>query len=94
MPNFKKYNYNQNAMVVINFEEQIQAGTFEFSLHNLIDNHIDLSEFYNYYSNDAGNRSAYDPAILLKIIPFDYAKGITSSREIYWHCKANGGGTV
>ncbi len=23
MPNFKKYNYNQNAMVVINFEEQI-----------------------------------------------------------------------
>ncbi|WP_049722976.1 transposase [Gilvimarinus polysaccharolyticus] len=89
MPNFKKYNYNQDAMVVINFEEQIQPGTFEFTLHNLIDNHIDLSEFYKNYSNDAGGRSAYDPAILLKIILFAYAKGITSSREIQWQCEHN-----
>jgi len=89
MPNFKKYDYNQNAMVVINFEEQIQPGTFEFTLHNLIDNHIDLSEFYKHYSNDAGGRSAYDPAILLKIILFAYAKGITSSREIQWQCEHN-----
>jgi len=89
MPNFKKYNYNQNAMVVINFEEQIQPGTFEFTLHNLINNHIDLSEFHRRYSNDAGGRSAYDPAILLKIILFAYAKGITSSREIQWQCEHN-----
>jgi hypothetical protein len=25
-------------MVVINFEEQLQPGTFEFTLHKLIDN--------------------------------------------------------
>src|SRR5690625_2890323 len=89
MPNFKKYDYSQNAMVVINFEEQIQPSTFELTLHNLIDNHIDLSEFYKHYSNDAGGRSAYDPAILLKIILFAYAKGITSSREIQWQCEHN-----
>jgi transposase len=89
MPNFKKYNYNQDAMVVINFEEQLQPDTFEFTLHHLIDNHIDLSCFYDKYKNDGGGRSAYDPTILLKIILFAYSKGITSSREIQWQCEHN-----
>lgn len=89
MPNFKKYNYNQTAMVVINFEDQLQPNTFEFTLHHLIDDHVDLTAFYEKYSNDAGGRSAYDPAILLKIILFAYYKGITSSREIQWQCEHN-----
>lgn len=89
MPNFKKYSYSQSAMVVIDFEEQLQPGTFEFTLHKLIDNHIDLSVFYEKYSNDAGGRTAYDPAILLKIILFAYSKGITSSRDIQWQCEHN-----
>lgn len=89
MPNFKKYNYDQTAMAVINFEEQLQPGTFEFTLHKLIDNHIDLSVFYEKYTNDTGGRSAYDPDILLKIILYAYTKGSTSSREIQWHCEHN-----
>lgn len=89
MPNFKKYNYDQTAMVVINFEEQIQPNTFEYTLHHLIDSHIELSAFYEKYSNDGGGRSAYDPAILLKIILFAYSKGIISSREIQWQCEHN-----
>lgn len=89
MPNFKKYNYQQTAMVVIDFEEQLQPGTFEFTLHKLIDHHIDLSVFHEQYQNDTGGRSAYDPAILLKIILFAYSKGITSSREIQWQCEHN-----
>src|SRR5690606_7850233 len=89
MPNFKKYNYNQDAMVVINFEEQLKPGTFEFTLHKLIDNHIDLAVFYENYKNDAGGRSAYDPVILLKIILFAYSRGITSSRDIQWECEHN-----
>lgn len=87
MPNFKKYNYQQTAMVVIDFEEQLQPSTFEFTLHKLIDHHIDLSVFHEQYQNDTGGRSAYDPAILLKIILFAYSKGITSSREIQWQCE-------
>lgn len=89
MPNFKKYSYSQSAMVVIDFEEQLQPGTFEFTLHKLIDNHIDLSVFYEKYSNDTGGRTAYDPALLLKIILFAYSKGITSSRDIQWQCEHN-----
>lgn len=89
MPNFKKYDYNQTVMIVINFEEQLQPNTFEFTLHRLIDNHIDLSAFHNKYNNDEGGRTAYDPSILLKIILFAYSKGITSSREIQWQCENN-----
>ncbi len=89
MPNFKSYDYNQSAMVVVNFEEQIQPGTFEFTLHHLIDHHLDLSAFHDKYNNDSGGRAAYDPAILLKIILFAYSKGITSSREIQWQCEHN-----
>ncbi len=89
MPNYKKTNYRQNAMVVVNFEEQIQPGTFEHTLHTLIDNYIDLSAFHDNYKNDHGGRSAYHPAILLKIILFAYSKGITSSREIQWQCEHN-----
>lgn len=89
MPNYKPYNYNQSSMVVINYQEQLQAGTFEHALHHLIDTRLDLSVFYPRYKNDETGRPAYDPAILLKIILFGYSKGITSSREIQWCCETN-----
>ena len=76
-------------MVVINFEEQLQPGTFEHAIHHLIDNNMDMSVFYPRVKNDETGRPAYDPAILLKIILFAYSKGITSSREIEWQCQHN-----
>jgi transposase len=89
MPKFKSYDYNQSSMVVINYQDQLQAGTFEYALHHLIDNKLDLSVFYPKFKNDDTGRPAYDPAILLKIILFAYSKGITSSREIEWCCQNN-----
>ena len=89
MPKFKPYNYDQTAMVVVNYKDQLQSGTFEHAIHYLIDNKLDLSTFYPRYNNDDEGRPAYDPAILLKIILFAYSKGITSSREIQWCCETN-----
>jgi len=89
MPKFKPYNYDQNTMVVVNFRDQLQAGTFEHAVHHLVDNKLDLSVFYPNYQNDDGGRPAYDPSLLLKIILFAYSKGITSSREIQWCCETN-----
>ena len=91
MPKFVPYNYNQTSMVVINYEEQLQAGIFEYAVHYLIDKKMDLSIFYPHYKNnsESGGRPAYDPSILLKIVLFAYSKGITSSREIQWCCEAN-----
>ena len=89
MPNFKTPNYNQDTMVVVNFEEQIRPGTFEFVLHHLIEDKLDLSAFYDKYKNDTGGRSAYNPAILLKIILYAYYKGVRSSRDIEWEYQNN-----
>ena len=86
MPKFKPYNYDQITMVAINIQDQLQPGTFEHAIHHLIDNKIDLSIFHHKYKNGLTGSSAYDPAILLKIILFTYSKGITSSREILWCC--------
>jgi len=89
MPKYIPYNYNQNTLIAINFDDQIQAGTFEYALHYLVDNKLDLSIFDSGYNNDENGRPAYNPAILLKIILFAYSKGITSSREIDWCCRYN-----
>jgi transposase len=87
MPKFIPYNYDQTSMVVINYKDQLQPGTFEHAVHFLIDTKLDLSIFYPKFKNNDGGRPAYDPAILLKIILLAYSKGITSSREIQWCCE-------
>ncbi|SJZ90675.1 Transposase [Oceanospirillum multiglobuliferum] len=89
MARFRHYDYNQTSMVVINYQDQLQLGTFEHALHYLISEKLNLSAFHQPYKNDREGRPAYDPAILLKIILFAYSKGITSSREIQWCCETN-----
>jgi len=37
MPRFKHYNYDQDAMIVINYHEQLQPGTFEHAVHYLME---------------------------------------------------------
>lgn len=82
MPNFKPDNYNQSTFLAIHYLEQLELDPFALTLHHLLDKKIDLSAFYERYTNDSGGRSAYNPSILLKIILYAYYKGITSSREI------------
>ena len=89
MAKYKKYCYKQALLLPVVFENQIQPGTFEYSLNYLIDNHIDLSIFDGRYNNDETGAPAYDPAILLKIILFAYSRGIVSSRKIEQSCREN-----
>lgn len=89
MPRYKPYDYKQSKLVVVDYEAQLQPGTFEHALHHLIEKKLDLSIFDMRFKNDDAGRPAYDPAILLKIILFAYSKGITSSREIQWCCRHN-----
>ena len=89
MPKFIPYDYNQSSMVVINYQAQLQPGTFEHAIHPLISQRLDLTIFHPEFNNDDTGRPAYDPAILLKILLFAYSKGITSSREIQWCCETN-----
>ncbi|MBL4781845.1 MAG: IS1182 family transposase [Porticoccaceae bacterium] len=89
MAKFIPYNHDQTSMVIINYRDQLQPGTFEHAIHFLIHSKLDLSVFNPNYCNDDNGRPAYDPAILLAIILFGYSKGITSSRELQWCCETN-----
>ncbi len=89
MARYKEYDYSQGKFIPIHFEKQIIPGTFEYTLHYLIDNEIDLSVFDLRYRNDETGAPAYDPAILLKIILYAYSKGITRSRQIAQCCREN-----
>jgi transposase len=89
MARYKDYSYEQTKLIPIAFSNQILPGTFEYTLNHLIDNEFDLSVFEQRYHNDETGAPAYDPAILLKIILYAYARGITSSREIERCCEEN-----
>src|SRR5690554_7715110 len=88
-PRFRPYNHDQDTILVVNYKEQLQPGTFEHAVHYLIQHKLDLSVFYPRYRNKDTGRRAYDPAILLPVILFAYSRGITSSREIQWRCETN-----
>jgi transposase len=89
MAKYKHSDYSQGKFIPISFDKQILPGTFEYTLHYLIDNEIDLSVFDLRYKNDELGAPAYDPAILLKIILYAYSRGITSSRKIADCCNEN-----
>jgi transposase len=89
MARYKEYDYSQGKFIAIKFDRQILLGTFEYTLHYLIDKEIDLSEFDLRYRNDETGAPAYDPAILLKIILYAYSRGMTSSRKIAQCCQEN-----
>ena len=89
MARYKGYDYTQGKFIPVYFNKQILPGTFEHTLHYLIDNELDLSIFDLRYQNDKTGAPAYDPAILLKIILYAYSKGITSSRKIARCCEEN-----
>jgi transposase len=88
-PRFRPYNHDQDTLLVVNYKEQLQPGTFEHAVHYLIEHKLDLSIFHPKYRNEDAGRLAYDPAILLKIILFAYSKGIKTSREMQWCCETN-----
>ena len=89
MAKYKHYDYGQAKMLPVRFEEQILPGTFEYTLNRLIDERFNLEVFDAHYKNDDTGAPAYDPAILLKILLYAYARGVTSSREIERLCREN-----
>ena len=88
MTRFKKYSYEQGLIIPVWFEEQVLPGSFEETLHHVV-NEMDLSIFVERYNNDFLGAPAYDPRIMLKIILLAYSKGIYYSRRIEKACKEN-----
>lgn len=89
MARYKPVDPHLSKMLPVKFSEQILPGTFEYAVHWLVDEHIDLSVFDARYRNDDTGATAYPPAMLLKIVLLGYARGLTSSRSIERACREN-----
>ena len=49
MARFEDYDYKQDKFPPINFSQQILPGSFEYTVHNLMDHKLDLSVIYSRY---------------------------------------------
>ena len=87
MAKYIPYDDDETRLIAINFKAQLQPGSFEYALNDLIEKKLDLTGFDELYKNDHEGRPAYAPAILLKIVLYAYSRGITSSREIEGYCR-------
>jgi transposase len=89
MPRYKAYDYDQLVMLPISLEHQLEPGTLEYTLNELVENKLDLSVFKGRYQNDDTGATAINPKILLKVILFAYSRGMISSRQIERACGEN-----
>jgi len=76
-------------LLPVDFERQVIPGSFEYALCHLVDHQLDLSAFHARYKNDVEGASAFDPAVLIKIILLAYSRGIIHSRKIEAACREN-----
>lgn len=88
MPRYKPVHQGLKLLPV-DFDKQVQPGSFEYALCYLVDRELDLSPFHARYRNDYEGAPAYDPAVLIKIILLAYSRGIVSSRKIEAACREN-----
>ena len=89
MPRYKAYDYDQLVMLPISLENQLVPGTLEYTIHELVENKLDLSVFEGRYNNDDTGATAINPKVLLKVILFAYSRGMISSRQIEQACGEN-----
>ena len=89
MARYKPYQYDQMVMVAISLQDQLEPGTLEHTIHELVEHHLDLSVFESRYQNDNSGARAIDPKLLLKVILFAYSRGMISSRQIERACGEN-----
>ncbi|MCI0555606.1 MAG: transposase, partial [Anaerolineae bacterium] len=89
MARYKPYQYDQMVMLPISLQQQLEPGTLEYTLHELVEQHIDLSVFEERYQNNHSGVRAIHPKLLLKVILFAYSRGIISSRQIERACSEN-----
>ena len=78
MPRYKAYDYDQTVMIPISLQNQLDPGTLEYTINELVENNIDLSVFDERYQNDETGATAINPKILLKVILFAYSRGTIS----------------
>ncbi|MGD9713255.1 MAG: IS1182 family transposase [Thermomicrobiales bacterium] len=88
MARYKEVDRSPRFLPVV-LSDQIQPGTFEFTLDWLVDHELALAALDARFHNDETGAPAYDPRVMLKIVLLGYSRGLVSSRAIERACREN-----
>ncbi len=83
--NFLPYNQSQMLLLPPSLNEWLAEGHFARFLNDVVDRfdrENRLATFYASYREDGWGAPAYPPRMLVKVLLYAYAEGITSSRKI------------
>jgi hypothetical protein len=61
------------VIIPISLQQQLEPGTLGHTIHQLVEQHIDMSVFEARYQNNSTGAKAIDPRVLLKVILLNIA---------------------
>jgi transposase len=83
--NFLSCDRDQVLLLPPDLAEWLPAGHLARFVIETVDQ-LDLSGIYGYYREDGHGRPAHDPAMMVALVLYGYAVGVTSSRAIERRC--------
>jgi transposase len=83
--NFLSCDRDQVMLLPPDLSEWLPEGHLASFVIEVVDQ-LDLSEIYGYYRADGHGRPAHDPAMMVALVLYGYAVGVTSSRAIERRC--------
>lgn len=89
MGNFIENSRNQGLFLTVDLDRQLIPGSLEYTIDDLVENQLDISELINSFNNDLSGAPAYHPKDILKVLFFAHARGISSLRKIERLCREN-----
>jgi transposase len=83
--NFLSCDRDQVMLLPPDLSEWLPAGHLARFVIETVDQ-LDLSAIYGYYRRDGHGRPAHDPAMMVALVLYAYAVGVTSSRAVERRC--------
>jgi transposase len=84
-PNFIGCDRDQVLLLPPDLREWLPAGHLAEFVIETVDR-LDLAGVYAYYRQDGHGRPAHDPGMMVALVLYAYAVGVTSSRAIERRC--------
>ena len=83
---FRRYDQDQPMLLAPDVRDWLPAEDPARWVDDLVEHGLDLSPFYDGYT-EARGAPPYDPRLMLKVLIYGYSHGITSSRELERRCQ-------
>jgi hypothetical protein len=82
---FRHYDPTQSFLLPPSLDDWLPEDHTARFIAEVVDNQLDLSVIYDSYV-EASGAPPYDPSMMLKLLPYAYSTGVTSSREMERRC--------